>query len=136
MKTKQALYNLMFLCLFFIGNSAFSQYADDLDFKVILEKLDNGIKLKCQEGCAWTELTFEVIENNVPQAINAYGMVDLNEKPSKINNKLPNFLFTVEKTEQGLSLKGLDGTAWTALSFTLLKKERQAIDQSGMTVIN
>lgn len=43
-------------------------------------------------------------------------------------------LFTLEKTKNGLSLKGIEGTAWTDLSFSCPDSRcDQAIDQKGMT---
>jgi hypothetical protein len=45
-------------------------------------------------------------------------------------------LFTITKTNDGIVLKGIEGTAWTDLSFSLSENGRQAIDQFGMTKLN
>ena len=110
--------------------------ADDLkSFKVVVEKTENGIKMQSIEGSAWVDLSFS-INNDKPQAIDEYGMTELNKISSDKDSNLTNFLFTITKTENGIVLKGIEGTAWTDLSFSLLKNGKQAIDQFGMTKLN
>jgi arginine repressor len=110
--------------------------ADDLkSFKVVVEKTENGIKMQSIEGSAWVDLSFSV-NNDKPQAIDEYGMTELNKISSDKDSNLTNFLFTITKTENGIVLKGIEGTAWTDLSFSLLENRKQAIDQFGMTKLN
>ena len=104
-------------------------------FKVVVEKTDNGIKMQSVEGSAWVDLSFS-ISNDRPQAIDEYGMTELNKISSDKDSNLADFLFTITKTENGIVLKGIEGTAWTDLSFSLLKNGKQAIDQFGMTKLN
>jgi arginine repressor len=107
--------------------------SDDLkNFKVVVEKTDNRIKMQSLEGSAWIDLSFS-IKNDRPQAIDEYGKTELNKISSKKNSNLADFLFTITKTENGIILKGIEGTAWTDLSFTLLENGKQTIDQFGMT---
>ena len=110
--------------------------ADLKDFKIVVEKTDNGIKMKCIEGSAWIDLSFSQ-NNNKPQAIDEYGMTELNKVSLNKDPKISDFLFTLTKTEKGISLKGIEGTAWTELSFGLLRNnQRQAINQLGMASLN
>ena len=110
--------------------------SDDLkNFKVVVEKTDNGIKMQSVEGSAWIDLSFS-INNDRPQAIDEYGMTELNKISSEKDSNLADFLFTISKTENGIVLKGIEGTAWTDLSFSLLENEKQTIDQFGMTKLN
>ena len=110
--------------------------ANDLkNFKVVVEKTDNGIKMQSIEGSAWIDLSFN-INNDRPQAIDEYGMTKLNNVSSKKDSNLANFLFTITKTKKGIILKGIEGTAWTDLSFSLTENGKQAIDQYGMTKLN
>ncbi len=109
--------------------------ADLKDFKIVVEKTDNGIKMKCIEGSAWIDLSFSQ-NNNQPQAIDEYGMTELNKVSSKKDSNLADFLFTITKTDNGIELKGIEGTAWTDLSFSLAKNKKQAFDQYGMTEVN
>ncbi|MFK5981595.1 MAG: hypothetical protein QM499_01680 [Flavobacteriaceae bacterium] len=105
------------------------------NFKVVVEKTDNGIKMQSVEGSAWIDLSFTT-NNDKPQAIDEYGMTELNKISSKKDSNLADFLFTITKTENGIVLKGIEGTAWTDLSFSLLENEKQTIDQFGMTKLN
>ncbi len=105
------------------------------NFKVVVEKTDNGIKMQSVEGSAWIDLSF-TINNDRPQAIDEYGMTELNKISSEKDSNLADFLFTITKTENGIVLKGIEGTAWTDLSFSLLENGKQAIDQFGMTKLN
>jgi len=109
--------------------------ADLKNFKVVLDKTENGIKMRSVEGSAWIDLSFS-LNNDRPQAIDEYGMTDLDKVSSNKDSNLADFLFTVTKTENGIELKGIEGTAWTDLSFSLAEKGKQAIDQNGMTKLN
>ena len=101
------------------------------DFKVLVEKTDNGIKMICENGCAWKELTYS-INDYKPQAIDEYGMTELNKNSLDKDSNLTDFLFILTKTEKGIKLKGIEGTARTDLSFSLSKNKQKAIDQLGM----
>lgn len=100
------------------------------EFKVVIEKNNNGVKLKCEEGCAWKELSYSMNDYR-PQAIDKFGMSELNKDRSNKDLNLSGFLFTVTKTKTGIDLKGIKGTAWTNLSFSLLENKQQAINQFG-----
>ena len=105
------------------------------DFKVVVEKTENGIKMQSINGSAWIDLSFS-LNNDLPQAIDEYGMTKLDKVSSDKDTNLADFLFTITKTENGIVLKGIEGTAWTDLSFSLAENGKQAIDQFGMTKLN
>ena len=42
------------------------------DFKIIIEKTDNGIKMKSEKGSAWINLSFS-LNNYRAQAVDEYG---------------------------------------------------------------
>ena len=105
------------------------------NFKVVIEKTDNGIKMQSVEGSAWIDLSFS-INNDKPQAIDEYGMTELNKISSNKDSNLADFLFTITKTENEIVLKGIEGTAWKDLKFTLLENKKQAINEFGMTILN
>ncbi|MDX1279280.1 MULTISPECIES: hypothetical protein [Flavobacteriaceae] len=109
--------------------------ADLKDFKVIVTKTDDGIKLQSVTGSAWIDLAFR-INHNQEQAIDEYGMTELNKVSSEKNKDLADYLFTISKTENKIMLKGVEGTAWTELSFYLDKDGKQAFNQFGMTNLN
>jgi hypothetical protein len=142
--TKELKFNKLILNSFIVvfiltansGLYAQEKKVNDLDFfKIILEKTDNGIKLICEKGCAWKELTYSINEFK-SQAIDEYGMTDLIINSSIKDANLTDFLFTLIKTKEGIILKGVKGTAWIDLKFSLSKNQKQAIDQMGMTKLN
>jgi hypothetical protein len=107
--------------------------SDDLkEFKITIEKTDTGLKMQSHKGSAWIDLSFS-LANYKPQAIDEYGMTQLGKVSPKKDPKLADYLFTITKTKDGITLTGIEGTAWKELSFSLKKNGRQAIDQFGMT---
>jgi hypothetical protein len=105
--------------------------SEDLkDFKIVIEKTPTGIKMQSIKGSAWLDLTYS--NNDMPQAIDQFGMTELNSASSDTDSTLTDFLFIITKSERGIVLKGIKGTAWADLSFTLDENEKQAIDQFGM----
>jgi len=105
------------------------------DFKIVFEKSARGIQMRSLQGTAWIDLSFS-LENNKPQAINEYGMTTLQKGASSKDAALANFLFTITKTENGITLKGIEGTVWTGLSFSLTKNSKQVVNQYGVTTID
>lgn len=136
---KRLIQNLLMAVLIIYASSdlvAQEKKATDLKaFKVVVEKTENGIKMQSIEGSAWINLTFS-INNGHPQAIDEYGMTELDKISSEKDPNLTDFLFTITKTEKGFKLKGIEGTAWTDLNFSLAGNGKQAINQFGMTKLN
>ncbi len=139
LKFKRRIQNLLIAVFALIASSeliAQEKKSSDLkDFKISLENSKNGIKIYSLKGSAWTELTFSIIKEQ-PQAIDEYGMTNLDEVLSNKDSKLADYLFVITKTKDGIVLKGIEGTAWTVLSFSLPKTGKQVIDQFGMTKLN
>ncbi|TDQ33128.1 hypothetical protein [Zeaxanthinibacter enoshimensis] len=126
------------VCFLIASNSliAQEQAAADLEnFKVILQKTPSGISLQGVQGTAWTELAVR-LNNYQPQTIDEFGITDTNRASSGKDTGLTDFLFSIRKTETGIELKGIAGTAWADLSFILAENEQQAIDQYGMVKLN
>jgi len=140
MKTKSKFKRLLttsLIALFLLTLSyeliAQEQSSTDLkEFKISIEKTDNGLKMQGLKGSAWVDLSFS-LANNKPQAIDEYGMTQLDKVSSIKVCKLADYLFTITKTKSGFTLTGIEGTAWKELSFTLPKNGKQTIDQFGMT---
>lgn len=142
MKTKlnfKRPFSTLLMAIFFLTATseliAQEKKAELKDFKVIVEKTDNGIKIKSIEGSAWIDLSFS-LNNYRPQAIDEYGMTKLGNVSENKDKNLADFLFTIIKTENGIELKGIEGTAWTELKFSLANNKKQAINQFGMTSLN
>ncbi|MBK9256857.1 MAG: hypothetical protein IPM42_15350 [Saprospiraceae bacterium] len=140
MKTKSTLKSVLsnsLITMFFLTLSyvliAQEQSSTDLkDFKITIEKTDNGFKMHSFQGSAWIDLSFS-LANEKPQAIDEYGMAQLDNLASDKDTKLADYLFTIAKTKDGILLSGYKGTAWKELSFTIPENGRQTIDQFGMS---
>ena len=123
------------LLLFGVSNKAIAQERTPPpldDFKVVVEKTENGITLHGVKGTAWTRLSFTLIEDR-PQKVNEKGTLAIKDKTTVSSSD--DFLLTITEVEDGLQLKGLKGTAWTDLKFGFSKTNKQAIDAFGMTTI-
>ena len=101
------------------------------NFNITIEITDTGLKMQSSKGSAWLKTSFD-IANDVPMAIDEYGMTELGEVSSTKDSLLADYLFTITKSENGIILKGIEGTAWKELKFPLKINEKQTIDQFGM----
>ncbi len=128
-------FKLSLIALFVVialGANAQENKSDNLqDFKIIISRTANGITLTGEKGTAWTELSFGLADNT-QQAIDEYGMTSLKKVNPEIDQSLTNFLIIVTKKGQKIILKGLQGTAWTELTFSIPLNKKQAINQFGM----
>lgn len=100
-------------------------------FKISVENRENTIHLKGIEGTAWAKLSFATAGEK-QYAINQFGVMKLSEARTSKKSNLPSFLFAVIKTEEGVTLRGYEGTAWSSLSFDLAPNESKAINELGM----
>lgn len=126
---------LIALFVITVGSESLAQEiisADMKEFKITIEWTDNGLKLQSDKGSAWIDLSFSLAKNK-SQAIDEYGMTQLGNVSTNKDPKLADYLFTITKTKDRITLTGIEGTAWKELSFSLKKNSRQAIDQFGMT---
>lgn len=105
------------------------------DFTLVLETSEETIHLTCKNGCAWTELTFSAAVGDAPQGVDQYGMTPLSRPQSRQQAGLANFVVTIKQTEDGVSLKGVEGTAFKTLTFGPVPEDGQAVDQYGMTTL-
>ena len=111
------------------------ELTDLKDFKIVVEKTEDGIRMQSLEGSAWIDLSFN-LKDDKPQAIDEYGMTDLDKVSDEKDANLADFLFTITKTESVIILKGIEGTVWTDLSFSLTDDGKQAFDQFGMAELD
>ncbi len=130
MKRAFALMLLLFVVTITPSNA--QEKGDISDFKILIESTSNGIKMKSAQGSAWIDLSFS-LNKNKSQAVDEFGMTRLNQVSPNKDDKLADFLFTITKTKNGVELKGLEGTAWKELAFTLPSRKSQAINAYGMT---
>lgn len=134
------LIKLSLMAFIFVGtNSLMAQDikpGDLKDFKLVVENTKTGFNMQSIEGTAWKKLSFN-LNTNQAQGIDEYGMTDLDQVSPKKDANLADFLFTITKTNKGVELKGIEGTAWETLSMTLsFDGEKFIVDQFGIKTIN
>ena len=100
-------------------------------FTITLESTPNGVKLVSPDGSAWRELTF-TLHKNKPQTIDEFGMSERLKEISANNADPAAYKITITKTNEGIQLTGIKGTAWKELSFTLSPDRKVRINQLGM----
>jgi len=140
MKTKSTFNNFFIKTLIVVSfiTSSFAVTAqnedkhDLRDFKIVIEITDTGLKMQSLKGCAWIDLSFN-LKNYIPQYIDEYGMTEKDNVSTVKEANLADFLIIIIKTKDGITLQGLDGTAWKELSFSIAKHGKQMIDQFGMS---
>ena len=74
MKISKPISIIVMALLFLTGTAeliAQNKTAELKDFKLIIEKTDNGIKMRSEKGSAWIDLSFS-LNNYRPQAVDEY----------------------------------------------------------------
>lgn len=91
---------------------------------LIIRTGDDEIRLTDIRGCYFSNLNYSGVAR---QIIDEGGMVGPND------NHVSKFRFEIIKTKDGLTLKGIKGTAWTELNFACPNgKCKQVVNQLGM----
>lgn len=100
------------------------------DFVISVKKDGQNIKLKCIEGCDWTDLEFATTSKSA-QSVDQYGIVTANGTLQKTDKTLADFEFAIEgRDDKGFVLNGIKGTAWDTLSFT--NQDLEMINNEGI----
>lgn len=118
----QPLLNITLYALLFLGTPSRGVAQEDVyvnvaKFSILLEAAGDEIKLTCSDGCAWKQLSFSASIKGDPQAVDQYGMTTLPRNPVKKDPMISNFLFTIQRTQEGVTLEGKEGTIWPSLTF-------------------
>lgn len=122
LKNCQTLLSITFYALLILGTSARLAAQEDVyvkvaKFSILVETSGDEIKLTCSDGCAWKQLSFNSSLKSDPQAVDQYGMTTLPGNVIKKDSLRSNFLFTIKRTQDGVSLEGKEGTMWPSLTF-------------------
>ena len=97
-------------------------------FVVSVQKNKNSIRLKCNTGCKWADITLDTKAKS-KYIINDYGFSE--GKTLKTDK----FAFSIEPSASGVSLTNLKGAAWLDLNFSLTKNQEQFINENGMLTL-
>lgn len=101
------------------------------EFEILVKQTRDGIDLICKQGCAWKKLDFKTPNKYKPQAINQLGMTKISDA-DVANTDSQSFLFTIQKTDDGMSLKSMKGTAWETLSFSIKNGQERKLTEHGV----
>jgi hypothetical protein len=139
LKYCQTLLSITLVALLITGTSTtlFAQedvHAKVAKFSILVETSPDEIKLTCSEGCAWKQLSFSSTVKSDPQAVDQFGMTTIPRQLLKEDALLANFLFTIKRTPEGVTLEGKEGTIWPSLTFDCPGGQcNRKIDGWGMT---
>lgn len=100
-------------------------------FEIIIENTNNGFKLKSSHGSRWTDLSFSTLLSKA-QKISEEGMESSHQDTISTENNIADYLFSISKKNDIITLIGLKGTSWEKLSFSLPINKTQKINQDGM----
>lgn len=101
-------------------------------FAITIENVGNDVlKFKCPSNCAWLELSF-YSKYKPMELLDEYGMTTVGYSRTTIDERLADFLFSVDLKDDKIFLKGLHGTAWTELNFPLPTGGIRTFNETGV----
>jgi hypothetical protein len=86
LKNRQNYLSLTFYVLFILGTPSGIVAQEDVylkklaNFSIVVETSGDEIKLTCNDGCAWKQLSFSPTINDAPQAIDQNGKDNSNKR--------------------------------------------------------
>lgn len=119
----------MLLCIlsvlgFGMLNQVHSQESDNFNFQILINDDNNMIELYGIRGCAWTKLTFSLVDNETKfiNSNNVSVVYDSTPKeewavPNTLQQKLPEFTIAIRKLKNEIQLVGYNGTEWEEWSY-------------------
>lgn len=119
------------------SNDSFAQEEKSIKvtpFEIYVTQTNEGVDLICDQGCAWKRLAFNTPNKYKPQGINQLGMTQISGAEQS-DDDTDNFLFTIQKTNEGVSLSSLNGTAWRSLSFSIKNGQKRKLTELGVELL-
>lgn len=99
-------------------------------FLISINVVDSKISLKCEKGCAWQDLTFNLASEKT-QWIDATGMVEKSKELPEENTAAP-FKISVQKSNGKIKINSLNGTHWDDISLSAIKQLSIQINEFGL----
>ena len=120
-----------------LSNIATSQTnAEPSNFKINVGYEKEQLLLKCEYGCAWSELSFTLSEYDRIQFVNEMGMTSMEDEQNEQEN-LAHFLFSFYKTTDKIKCESVFGTSWDEIQFSCSESKCEAqVDNNGVFVKN
>ena len=121
-RNSQPLLNIALFAFLILGTTSILVAQEDVHvkvakFSILLEATGDEMKLTCSDGCAWKQLSFGTSVKGEPQAVDQFGMTTIPRNTLKEDPLISNFLFTIKRTKEGVTLEGKEGTIWPSLTF-------------------
>lgn len=121
-RNTQPLLTITLLALLILGTSSRVFAQEDVHvkvakFSILVETVGDEVKLSCSEGCAWKQLSFSTSVKGEPEAVDQFGMTTIPRNALKEDPNISNFLITIKRTNEGVTLEGKEGTIWPSLTF-------------------
>jgi hypothetical protein len=121
-KNTQLLLTITLFVILILGTSSSALAQEDVHvkvakFSILVETVGDEIKLLCSVGCAWKQLSFSSSVKKDAQAVDQFGMTTIPRNTLKEDPLIANFLFTIKRTKEGVTLEGKEGTIWPSLTF-------------------
>lgn len=127
---------LVSITMFMSFNVIAQSNSSSVPFKITANYENGELYLKCNSGCAWTDLSFTLKDSQNPQFINEMGMTSKKDE-QKVNPNLDHFLFSFQKSGTRIKCESMLGTDWDQLDFSCTELScRAIIDKSGVIVPN
>jgi hypothetical protein len=101
------------------------------EFRITITRTEKGVKMQSDQGSEWTDLSF-TLDRHSSQAIDENGMTTLGNLAYKNSLGFAHYLLTISLVKGKLIIKGIEGTAWKELTFTLQENASQTINHLGM----
>ena len=98
-------------------------------FNIEIERSGDSIRMKCTQGCKWTQLKFKMNSRN-PVVVNEFGVYT---KAAYDNQPKGDFAFYLKRIPFGLNFTSILGTAWEGLSFARKPARKMYLNETGVS---
>lgn len=101
------------------------------EFEIEITNTKSGFELTSNQGSRWLSLSFSNTKFKT-ENIDEEGMVGSRVDTVPVENEFADYLITISKENDKITLIGVKGTSWKELSFKLPLNKTQKINQDGM----
>ena len=132
---KKIITNLLFMfTVLTISTNAFAQKSphEFKHFEIVVEKSKTDIKLHSVTGIEWSNLTMSMSDGQT-ETIGVNGILSQKDIEKMENNETNSYIISITRTSDGVAMKGVKGTEWLELGFSMDSTRSQAINENGMT---
>lgn len=115
--------------LFILFSLNFDSANELAAFNIEMKRSGNLVKMKCNEGCNWTDLKFSLGEDQT-WVINEFGV---HIKSGYHHEDEISFAFEVMNAKDGLKFESIKGTAWKELKYGIKPSRLMYLNSTGVS---